>query len=455
MFTDFIEGPVGNGLRSLNEDIKKTKRNLSRIGMFDEDTDNDVITRKFDEGIKRYQRDNDLRIDGVLKPGGETERSLVSRITGFHSDDIFGDQDGEGANNQIGFGGNTSGTVARRESKPQPAQTAINRLANLILAQGQTARTPDFNPDAAKNQDSDLAERARNGEIFSTIPVPPKKPKLEGERRVPAPTTPQPQMEQESPVSLEKIEESDVETQDTPDHPVYDYKQIPEYKKDWYTRIDKNGQSRKKWIEAAKANSNLSEQEKAIYTEIFTAEGAAGTLDRTTRGGITKQAFLDLNDQPYFQQMQEKYGSDVTPHDLSYPDMQGFYKAYFDRYFSGAARGHSRKHPDDARTGSQMFELLDSQFVATATADSVFRHGSGDGVMLVQEAINDTLGKDDDIDSVFGSGTFTNLQNIAKDKALSQKFLENLRIQRDEYNKSHEDLSGDYKRNEYFEFNLY
>lgn len=46
MFTDFLQGPVGNGLKSLSDDIQKTKRNLQKLGMFDEDTDNDLITKK-------------------------------------------------------------------------------------------------------------------------------------------------------------------------------------------------------------------------------------------------------------------------------------------------------------------------------------------------------------------------------------------------------------------------
>lgn len=76
----FLSGAVGNNLNNNPNDVRKTKSNLRDAGYFEDDdvdnVDNGYITRKTDDSIKRYQRDNGLREDGVLFKGGETERSI-------------------------------------------------------------------------------------------------------------------------------------------------------------------------------------------------------------------------------------------------------------------------------------------------------------------------------------------------------------------------------------------
>lgn len=76
----FLKQPVGNNLDNAPEDVKNTKRRLNTLGYFEDDTENDFITRDLDDGIKRFQDDNDLRIDGKLLPGGETERTIQKNI---------------------------------------------------------------------------------------------------------------------------------------------------------------------------------------------------------------------------------------------------------------------------------------------------------------------------------------------------------------------------------------
>lgn len=74
---------VGNGLTNHPGDIRNVKRTLSRLGYFDDDTENDYITRDLDRSIRNFQRDNGLRADGVLRPGGETERAVQRDLWGF------------------------------------------------------------------------------------------------------------------------------------------------------------------------------------------------------------------------------------------------------------------------------------------------------------------------------------------------------------------------------------
>ena len=98
------------------DDVRNTKRHLNRTGHFDDEVENDFITRELDEGIKDFQKDNDLRVDGVLNPGEETERSLFGLLTGRNPDHVFGRQD-EDNHGSVGFGGNVSGTLLPKKTK--------------------------------------------------------------------------------------------------------------------------------------------------------------------------------------------------------------------------------------------------------------------------------------------------------------------------------------------------
>ncbi len=73
---------VGNNFDNHPEDVFKIKDTLSDIGYFDFDSNpaepHGIFTRELDEGIKDFQKDNALRVDGILKPKGETEQALKS-----------------------------------------------------------------------------------------------------------------------------------------------------------------------------------------------------------------------------------------------------------------------------------------------------------------------------------------------------------------------------------------
>lgn len=66
------------------DDVWATKHNLKRRGYYSEPSYG--MTAYPDQqlfgSIKRYQKDNSLRVDGIMKPGGETERHLLK------SDDV-------------------------------------------------------------------------------------------------------------------------------------------------------------------------------------------------------------------------------------------------------------------------------------------------------------------------------------------------------------------------------
>lgn len=58
-------------------DIVPVKQSLFDLGYYeDEDSIEDFVDTPMFDGIEKYQRDNGLEVDGVMKPGGETETSI-------------------------------------------------------------------------------------------------------------------------------------------------------------------------------------------------------------------------------------------------------------------------------------------------------------------------------------------------------------------------------------------
>ncbi len=87
----FITGMVGDQRENRPEDVRQVKNVLDRLGYFNfkkEPEPHGYITRKMDEGIRRYQKERGLRVDGWLKPGGETEKALRKDLKRRVSDDI-------------------------------------------------------------------------------------------------------------------------------------------------------------------------------------------------------------------------------------------------------------------------------------------------------------------------------------------------------------------------------
>ncbi len=79
LLSSVLNGAVGNNLNNDPNDVLSVKNGLSRAGYMDLDTTPEphgYYTCDLDNGIKAFQRDNNLRIDGRLFPKGETEREL-------------------------------------------------------------------------------------------------------------------------------------------------------------------------------------------------------------------------------------------------------------------------------------------------------------------------------------------------------------------------------------------
>lgn len=151
-----LTAPVGNGLSNFSEDIRQVKSALGQLGLFkdNEMEDQDFITRDLDEGIKNFQRDKNLKVDGALFPKGETEREL--------------------------FGSGLVEVETKPKSKPKETKqsgTLLNLVEQILKPQSTTQR--DVIADLREKQS--LSNKA--------VPTPKKKPTVFDETPIPVDAT--------------------------------------------------------------------------------------------------------------------------------------------------------------------------------------------------------------------------------------------------------------------------
>ena len=208
VFADFLKGSVGNDMDNNPEDVRNTKRNLKNTGHFEDDTENDFLTRELDTGIKAFQQNNGLRVDGRVFPKGETEREIFRKVGKRDPDETFGLID-EINEQSIGFGGDVSGVITpivpSPEDKPTPlalrdddaqgdkqpegkfVQTSSGISVNpeailqrLTQKQGTTSE-PEISEDKLAQSEPEPAQFDATGRIIreeNNIPVPERKPML-------------------------------------------------------------------------------------------------------------------------------------------------------------------------------------------------------------------------------------------------------------------------------------
>lgn len=84
---EILKNAVGNNLENQEDDVRQIRNLFEKIDFLKEDekeTDYQgkplgILTKNLDHTIKRFQRENNLREDGYIKPGGETELALVAK----------------------------------------------------------------------------------------------------------------------------------------------------------------------------------------------------------------------------------------------------------------------------------------------------------------------------------------------------------------------------------------
>ncbi len=80
-----INKAVGNGLRNQEHDVKALKQGFQDLGLYRDTIDNGYMDRPLNDAIWSFQRDNGLKRDGVIRPGGETEATMIGRRLGYRS----------------------------------------------------------------------------------------------------------------------------------------------------------------------------------------------------------------------------------------------------------------------------------------------------------------------------------------------------------------------------------
>lgn len=83
-----IAKPVGNGLDNDENDVIAVQRELYERGYLNQNPHDGIINAGTSLAIKNYQKDRNLKVDGMLNPGGETENSLIHSLneSAFHKD---------------------------------------------------------------------------------------------------------------------------------------------------------------------------------------------------------------------------------------------------------------------------------------------------------------------------------------------------------------------------------
>ncbi len=85
MFPFSLNQTIGSSYPADPDDVLRTKKGLNRLGFYsvpkeygmDPWTDDELF-----EGLKNFQRENDLVVDGIMKPGGPTQLLLGRRLSG-------------------------------------------------------------------------------------------------------------------------------------------------------------------------------------------------------------------------------------------------------------------------------------------------------------------------------------------------------------------------------------
>lgn len=82
-FIELLNAPVGNNAENRKEDVENLKRGFSQDGRYTRPIENGYIDRELNDAIFSFQRDNKLKVDGCVNPGGETEATLISALRGY------------------------------------------------------------------------------------------------------------------------------------------------------------------------------------------------------------------------------------------------------------------------------------------------------------------------------------------------------------------------------------
>lgn len=98
-----LTSPIGTDYRVEPSDLMDTKRALNQLGYYDippERGIDDWTDHAIFDGIRRFQKDNGLKVDGFMRPDGPTERAMNIKMAAAENDsdwEYAGDVDKNGS----------------------------------------------------------------------------------------------------------------------------------------------------------------------------------------------------------------------------------------------------------------------------------------------------------------------------------------------------------------------
>lgn len=75
-----FQGSIGQNLDNDQDHIINIKNKLAFLGRYQDEYKSGFIDAVLDRGIRQYQRDRNLKSDGVIYPGGETEATILGEM---------------------------------------------------------------------------------------------------------------------------------------------------------------------------------------------------------------------------------------------------------------------------------------------------------------------------------------------------------------------------------------
>lgn len=78
-----LRAPIGNNLENRDDDIKNVKIHYAAVGKYKKPIENGIIDSELNDAIFEFQKENKLKIDGIMNPGGETEAMLIGKRIGL------------------------------------------------------------------------------------------------------------------------------------------------------------------------------------------------------------------------------------------------------------------------------------------------------------------------------------------------------------------------------------
>ena len=81
MLRKFLKSSIGKGFASAEDDVRMVRKNLKKVGYPAGDDSFGFMDHNLEFAIRGFQKDHDLKNDAIMHPGGETELSLVKKVS--------------------------------------------------------------------------------------------------------------------------------------------------------------------------------------------------------------------------------------------------------------------------------------------------------------------------------------------------------------------------------------